>query len=107
MRPRRLVSSLRPMRPSSRVEPLTAFSLDVALYGTVALCATTLAGPSNGQDHVPVERGSLPSGIESGDGDVARQLPMERRERGRLDRATGVGRTVVVDHHARERPQVV
>src|SRR6266849_908761 len=106
MRPWRLVSSLSPMRPSSRAEPLTTFSLDVALYGTVALCATTsrgaeLAGSRSGRAGSPPFRnrirrwGRCPPAPDGG------------RERSGLDRAAGVGRTIVVDHRARDRQQVV
>src|SRR6266849_5743058 len=104
------------MRPSSladapgleRTRPLTTISLDVALYGTVALCATEwLARPEDRQDHVAVERTAVPAEIEARDGDVARQLPMEPGQLRWLVSARRVGRPVVVDHRARDRQQVV
>src|SRR6266849_1523615 len=96
------------MRPSSlvgapgpeRTRPFTTFALDVALYGTVALCATRLGVPTYRQDHVPVERRAIPAGIETGDGHIARELAMEGRHLLGLDGARGVGRAVVVDHSA-------
>src|SRR5258708_3000367 len=108
MRPWRLVSSVSPMRPSSRAgaaelertRPLTTFALDVALYGTVASRATRSNGPAYEQDHVAVERRAVPAGLEAGDGHIARQLAMQRRQLFRLDGARGVRGTIVIDHRA-------
>src|SRR5260370_22967829 len=115
MRPWRLVSSVSPMRPSSRAgapelertRPLTTFALDVALYGTVASRATRSGWPAHGQDHVAVERRACAAGVKAGDAHVAGQLAMQRRQLVRLDGA-GRGRGANLgDHPAGQGPESI